>query len=317
MKKCLVALCIIAALLLTACSRAQPSQTSNAAGIPDQTENAATPPEESHTIDTMAQMADIDDVLSVTAQSFSTSVSDVVAYRVLYQSANGKLAADVVLPSDYTQANRHYPVLIYFPEININIDSLAYYALNRVIVIRPYARGYGESEGVRDLGGPRDLADAQKLLQIFDQASFIARSKVFVAGSSEGSITALRLIAEDTAHRISGCAIVDAITDLHAMGVARGEGVQNLLEALIGSSYEEAPEEYELRSAVTFSEKLNRPLFILHYLQNPLSFVEQTDGLYALLSGNADCLYRKMDARLSDFSGEGQQWLIAWMREYA
>ena len=100
---------------------------------------------------------------------------------------NGKQSAESIitlaLGANYTKAGKNYTTLIYFPEIGFSIEELATnYALNGVILIRPYARGSGESEGVRDFGGNKDLSDSQKLLRIFDSASFIEKSKIFVAG---------------------------------------------------------------------------------------------------------------------------------------
>lgn len=271
---------------------------------------------EDKTIDTMEKMVGIDGVISVTSQTFTRDISGAVAYKVLYESENGKLAADVVLPADYFKVNKLYAVLIYFPEVGIDIDSLAYYfAQKGVIVIRHYARGYDQSEGVRDLGGEKDLVDVQKLLEIFDSADFIKNRKVFVAGSSEGSINALRLFAEDTKKRISGCAVVDVIADLPAFGEFRGERIQQLNATLIGKSYEEAPEEYDLRSAVKFSEKLDRPILLLHFLQNPIFSVEQTDAFYDLIiQTNPDCTYHKIEAQGADFvCTESLRLLVYWM----
>ncbi len=271
----------------------------------------------SNSIDTIEKMINVDGVISIKKQNFSSRIKGAVAYKILYESQNGKLAADVVLPEDYSEENKNYKVLIYFPEISTYIDSLAVsYALNDIIVIRPYSRGYDDSEGVRDLGGTNDLEDAKKLLEIFNSAEFIKKSKIFVAGSSEGSINALRLFAEDESDRISGCAIVDSITDLHSYGISRGEGVQNVFKGLIGNSYEEAAEEYDLRSAVKFSHKLNKPLLILHYLKNPLFNIEQPDKLYELLKNSDDCTYHKIDELSADFQGESLQRLLSWMNKY-
>lgn len=154
-------------------------------------------------------------------------------------------------------------------------------------------------------------------LEIYDSASFIENAKIFVAGSSEGSVNALRLLAEDTEKRISGCAVVDVIADLPAYGVFRGEGVQKLFVSLIGKTYEEAPDEYDLRSAVKFSEKLDRPILLLHFLQSPIMSVEQTDALYDLIKDtNEDCTYHKIDALSTDFSGESLQRLLSWINKY-
>ena len=322
MKKTISLIVAMLALLLTSCNEATPLVSENPTLIPPQTvltesNNATTSPEKTNPINSMEKLVDVGGVVSVTKQSFSNQIKGVVAYKVLLETDSGKLASDVVLPDDYAQENKSYPVLIYFPQVGTNIDALASnYALNDIIVIRPYSRGYDESEGVRDLGGQKDLADAQKLLELFDSANFIENSKIFVAGSSEGSINALRLFAEDTEHRISGCAVVDAITDLYSLGVARGEGVQNLFKTLIGKTYEESPSEYEIRSAVKFSEKLDRPVLILHYLQSPLLPIEQADSLYELLKDNKDCSYYKIDDLSADFYGEGLQRLLSWINKY-
>lgn len=323
MKKYIVLICAIFMLLLTACNNQSPpiETPTDTPSQPEQpTDSSETTPtaEEKNSINTMEKLTTVDEVFSVTKQNFSSQIKGAVAYKVLYESENGKLAADVVLPVDYANENKHYPVLIYFPQVSTQVESLASnYALNDIIVIRPYARGYDESEGIRDLGGKKDLSDAQKLLEIFNFASFIKDSKIFVAGSSEGSVNALRLFAEDADKRISGCAIVDVIADLPAFGDFRGVGVQNLFASLIGKTYEEAPEEYALRSAVKFSDKLDRPILILHFLQSPLFPAKQTDALYDLIKDtNKECTYHKIDALSGDFQGESLQRLLSWMNKY-
>lgn len=276
---------------------------------------SSVPLPETNSITSMERMTDVDGVVSVTEQTLSNSVKGAVAYKVLYESVNGRLAADVVLPKDYETKN--YPVLIYFPEVTPYINEIAAsYALNGVIVIRPYARGHGGSEGAHDLGGNKDLTDAAKLLKIFDSATFVQNSKIFLAGASEGSVVALRLFAEDTENRITGCAVVDVITDLNEFGKLRGAPVQNLFKAFIGKTYEEAPEEYELRSAVNFSEKLDGAVLIMHYLKSPIFPVEQAEALYELLKDNPDCSFYKIDVSSSDFNGESLQRLLSWINKY-
>ncbi len=313
MKKCLSVLCIIVMLFLAACN--PPAPSTNPTLPPSPTPE---PPPVVDPIETMEDLTELEDVISVTEQALSSQIAGAVAYKLLYTSENGRLAADIVLPEDYTNENKAYPVLIYFPEVRTYLDSLAsQYALGGVIVIRPYARGSDESEGRHDLGGARDLADAQKLLEIFDQTEFIKNRKIFVAGSSEGSITALRLFAQDTEQRISGCAVTDVIPDLYACGVARGEGVQNYFASFIGKTYEEAPEEYALRSATQFSDKLlNRPLLLIHYLKNPATPLEITEAFYASLSGNEQVDYHKIDLLTADFQGEGYQRLLSFINKY-
>jgi len=317
MKKYALILTLLMLMAVVSCNKqTTQSQTQDGTSTDDR-EISVT--EKTNPISSMEKLTDANGVISVTKQSFSVPIDGAVAYKVLYETENGKLSADVVLPDDYL--DKSYTVLIYFPEVRTYIETLATnYALNDIILIRPYARGYDESDGVRDLGGQKDIADAQTLLDIFDSASFIENSKIFVAGSSEGSITALRLIAEDADKRISGCAVIDAITDLPAFCSFRGEGIINLVTALIGKTYEEAPEEYKLRSAIEFTEKLDRPILILDYTQSPLFSIEQTDAFYEVLKNvNEDCSYHKIDDLSSDFGGKNQeslQLLLSWINEH-
>ncbi len=324
MKKLLALICvslILVSCLFSSCDNEnantslQVSEDMSIVETSNDASESSVPPAETNSITAMEKLENVNGVISVTEQTLSDSVKGAVAYKVLYESENGRLAADVVLPKDYTSKN--YPVLIYFPQVGTYLNSLAAtYALNDIIVIRPYARGYDESEGVRDLGGNKDLADSLKLLEIFDSASFIENSKIFVAGSSEGSVLALRLFAEDAENRILGCAVIDVITDLYEFGNARGEGAKNLFNAIIGKTYEEAPEEYELRSAVKFSEKLDGPVLLMHHLQNPSFPVEQPDALFELIKDNPDCSYYKIDALSADFNGESLQRLLSWISKY-
>ena len=324
MKRILALTCAILLLILSSCNATTPQDTSESIteSAPQSTqanEEAKTESETSqalkNTITSMEKLKNVSGVISVTKQSFSQQINGAVAYKILYETENGRLSADAILPINYNSSTKQYPVLIYFPQINMTIEDLALkYALNGIILIRPFARGYDDSTGTRDLGGENDLTDSKKLLEIIDSARFIESSKIFVAGSSEGSINALRLFAEDTEKRISGCAVIDVIADLSAYSEFRGEVIENLFNSLIGKTYDEAPEEYNLRSAVKFTQKLDRPILIMHYLQSPITSVEQTDALYNLIKDtNQDCEYHKIDELSADFQGESLQKLLSFI----
>lgn len=320
MKRYIALICVALILLLCACNKEEPpSKTEETLQSTKNTTTAAvtTAPQIQNPINRMEKMTQLDDVISVTKQAFSTNISGAVAYKIIYGSEHGQLSADVVLPEDYVKEYNRYPVLIYFSDVKTYVDTLAAdYAKNDIIVIHPYARGYDESEGMRDFGGAKDLADAQKLLEIFDAASFVENSEVFVAGSAEGSVLALRLLAEDEEKRISGCAVVDVITDIAEYSALRGEAIEKISAALIGKTYEEAPEEYELRSAINFTEKLDRPILLLHFTQSPFMFIEMTDAFYERLSvSNDDVTYHKINDLKSDFHGEAKDMLVAWIND--
>lgn len=322
MKKIIALFCAVLMLALTACKEAPTPEVTTLPETISQVETTPSTdaeegmPEIKESIDTMEKLAEVDGVLSVTQLEFSTPMPNAVAYKLLYQTENGKLHADVVLPADYADPNKQYTVLLYFPDVGIGIEGLASdYAINDIIVIRPYRRGSGESEGVRDFGGPKDLFDAQTLLRIVDSATFIQNQKLYVAGAVEYSVLALRLVAEDSVHRISGCAVINPITDLSSFAASR-ENLQAFCTALIGKSYNEAPKEYALRSAVEFAPQLDRPILLLHYTENMVVPQEQAIALYDLLAPYNQCTYQELEGRFSDFTGEtAYQWFFSWINE--
>ena len=322
MKKIIALFCAILMLALTACKEAPTLEVTTLPETISQVETTPSTdaeegmPEIKESIDTMEKLAEVEGVLSVTQLEFSTSMPNAVAYKLLYETENGKLHADVVLPTDYINPNRQYTVLLYFPDVNIGIDNLASnYVNNDIIVVRPYRRGSGESEGIRDFGGPKDLFDAQALLRIIDSATFIQNSNLYVVGAMEYSVLALRLLAEDNSHRISGCAAVNPITDVSTFAASR-ENIQALVASLIGKTYDEAPEEYALRSAVNFVSKLDRPILLLYYTQNMVVPQEQATGLYNLLTNKTRCTYQELEGRYSDFSDvTANQWLFSWINQ--
>ena len=142
MKKFLAILSAVLLLILSSCSN-QVSQTNNSTdpdiltdkieSIQEKEETESSykaketvlPETEMSTINLMEKLTDIDGVISVTKQSFSNQINGALAYKVLYETQNGKLSADVVLPKDYHLTNKNYTVIIYFPQLNITIEELA------------------------------------------------------------------------------------------------------------------------------------------------------------------------------------------------
>lgn len=335
MKKTMLTLILCLALAVTGCS-SENKTDGTAAGTDGttfktesqtQTTESSTEPIPPNTpaeksINRMEDLTGTEDIVSVEKVKFTNKISDAVAYKVLFESEGVKLEANFALPDDYMRSGKNYPVLLYFPEVSIPVDNLAtLYAQSGVIVVRLFRRGWpnSESEGTRDLGGPHDLADAQKLLEICCRTAFMKDSKMFAIGSSEGSITAMRLFAEDSERRLSGCAVVSAITDLHALIEFRGEGFGSMYAGLIGKTYEEAPEEYDLRSAVKSYEKLaDRPILLIHYTRiSDYISAEQPEMLYDLLKDiNKDCSYYPIDDESTDFVKESLQRLLSWVKAH-
>ena len=326
MKKLIAILMVLSSLLLFSCNSdaqeptdlpTEPQESERATVEPTEKPTEKSTEQDENAVKSIEDMQKLDDVISVERLEFSADIKGAVAYKMIFKSGELKIAADIVLPKDYAEKGSKYPVLFYFPTAQALIENLASgYATNGICVVRMYERGFGESEGSRDFGG-EDLADAQKLIEICDSTEFMKDSKMFVAGASSGSIIAMRLISEDSARRLSGCAVSDVIADLKSYADFRGESIQNLFARQIGGTYEDMPEEYEKRSAMSFYKKLDRPMLIIHYEQSPLCQAEQTDQLHGLVYRyNAACLYKKYDLAKSDFVGESLDLLVMFIKEF-
>lgn len=326
MKKLIAILMVLSSLLLFSCN-SDAQEPTDLPTEPQESESATVEPTEKPTeepteqdenaIKTMEELVKHEDVVSVKEIILSDDLSFASAYTMIFESDELKIVAEIVLPRDYETKGEIYPVMFYFPTVGAPIESLARaYSARGITVVRMYERGLRGSEGARDFGG-EDIADAQKLIEICDSTEFMKDSKMFVAGASSGSIIAMRLIAEDSARRLSGCAVSDVISDLKAYADFRGEDIQNLFATAIGGAYDEIPEEYEKRSALSFYQKLDRPMLMIHYEQSPFCQAEQTDRLYDQVKrNNAACFYKKFDLLASDFTGEGLTLLVDFIKEF-
>ena len=120
MKRYIALICVALILLLCACNKEEPpSKTEETLQSTKSTTTAAvtTAPQIQNPINRMEKMTQLDDVISVSKQAFSTNISGAVAYKVIYRSEHGQLSADVVLPEDYVKEYNRYPVLIYFSDV--------------------------------------------------------------------------------------------------------------------------------------------------------------------------------------------------------
>ncbi len=234
-----------------------------------------------------------------------------VAYQIIFLSDGLQIQADIIAPADY--ASKSYPMMFYYPEVKTVTKSLAsQYADNGITVVRLYERGMENSQGARNYGGT-DHVDAITLAKILAQIPCFTDSKKIVAGSSIGSILALRAVAESDL--FDGCAVVNVISDLSADIDAMGQKRKDLYTAAIGKTIEEAPEEYTKRSAVYFSDQLDRPVFILAYRNHPYASESQAIALQdALQAAKNPCTLVYLDELPSDFvSTEAQKKLLSWI----
>ncbi len=310
---------LLAALLLTstACSTAEmPENTSDISPQSVQSEPTPQTTEEmtetkpSITIESFPELIKLDSVVSVDEIKLS-NYKGFAAYEVIFESEGLNIQADIVAPDDYAEKN--YPVIFYIPDINITPEiSVQRFAAYNVAVVRLYKRAFGKSEGARDFGGT-DFADITNIATALSGMTAFEQSKKILAGSSEGSIMALRAAAQTDI--FDGCAVIDLISDLPSYIEARGDRIKDLFAAAIGGTLEEVPEEYSKRSAVCFADKLNIPILIMAYKDHPNFPDEQASSLHEkLLSLNKTSELHYIDELSSDLNESARRILFSWIR---
>ena len=261
-------------------------------------------------IENIKQLEMLGDV--VYAESVNLFVAGTESFKLKFISGGIQICADISVPDDYEEND--YPLMFYFPGMNTEHKLLASeFAANGISVVRLYARGSGGSEGKKDLGGT-DYKDAVKLIEICRQAEFWRGSKIFLAGGSEGSITAFRTAAE-LADTVAGVAAADAISDLSSFAEFRGEAIKQSIDAAIGET-DDFEDEYAKRSALTFAEKIKCPLLLISYTENPLFPEKQASDLHsAVTAAGGRSEHRKIDTLGSDFRGGALKSLVMWVKE--
>ena len=262
-------------------------------------------------ISSVEDMAKIDGVTSV-KKNEEKSGEGCLVYNISFVSEGLKLNAQMALPENYKSES--YRTVLYFSELGLDYDLLKYgYAKEGVIVVRFSARGYDGNEGTKDLCG-EDVKDVLKLFDIINSCDFIKRGGIVTAGSSEGSMKALKL-ASERSDKLLGCAVINVISELQALIDARGEQIKEYNKYIIGGTYDEMPEEYDKRSAVYFADKIDVPVLILIYKDHPLLPEEQGIMLVeAIKDAGGDSEVRYINKVGTDFMGKSLEYLISWTK---
>lgn len=244
-----------------------------------------------------------------------TDSEEASAYDMKFISDDGELtiSAQLILPKDYFSTDAS--LLYYFPEISWEMQDIVHgFVSEKLGVVRLFARGQGDSEGMRDLAG-EDIADAVRLMRLCERSGISEGRRCYAAGSSEGSITALRLASLES-QNLSGVAVVNVISDLAGFCETGGHNISTLVETLVGGSITDFPEKYQQRSALNFADKIKIPVLLIDYADHPQFPVEQSDGLERVLRESGGNVQRYTVKELSsDFTGEALAKLHMWLAQ--
>ncbi len=259
---------------------------------------------------TAEEMSELEEINSV-AKNEQFCTSSAVVYNIEFVSDGVKMNAQLALPINYEKND--YPTVIYLPDISYDESFLVQnFANKKLNVIRMFSRGAKGNEGMKDVCG-KDFVDTELLLEICKSTDFLSRGGIFVAGSSEGSIHALKLAAEHS-EDLLGCAVINVISDIESVCEIK-ENSKKFFEYFLGGSFEEVPEEYKSRSAVYYADKIKVPVLIFAYKDSEQTPRQQAEVLKESIdnAGGQSEIY-DIDVVYSDFNGTAFLKLVPWVK---
>jgi dipeptidyl aminopeptidase/acylaminoacyl peptidase len=256
--------------------------------------------------------------------TYQEAIADTsISYQKIFYNSNGlKVAAYFVTPVQ--PKHKTYPVIIFNRGSYIRNDIAFVHAPlfqkfvnNGFIVIAPALRQSEGGEGKDELGG-NDLADIMNIYPMLSILPLADTANTFMLGESRGGMMTYQAIRDK--FPLKAAASIGAITDLSMYLTDRPWDEKGM--PLIIADYEENKEKVlKHRSVLSWVEKINVPVLILHGSKDP-----QVKPHHALLLSQALTDAGK-EYELGIFSGgnhilsashtdQRDEYVIRWFRKF-
>lgn len=238
-------------------------------------------------------------------------------YKIMYESDDCEVAGYISAPADYLEKN--YPILIFnrggqHYDGKVSPGFLSFLADLGFIAIATQYRGIDGGTGKDEFGGA-DVQDVISLIDIAEQLPF-GNGKIYMLGASRGGLETYCALKEENLagkDRISAAVVLSGVSDLRIIYNVREEKMKDLLKLYVGGTPEQAPEEYEKRSAVCWPELIDVPLLICHGKTDELASVDQAATMYDVLKEHG----KDVELRLYDgghiVTVESHEYLVDWL----
>lgn len=281
MKKLISVVCVVISLwLLASCSQDGTTSTDE---LPDTSQNTSEYTEIKTVYPTPESLRDAEDIVSLEKAEYTAFASmdmsafpeevqdlyrgimdNTVTYQVLYKVDGCTVSAYISVPTHIENP----PLVIYNRGGNGNFganaaEGIAMYSYYTECVF--IASNYRETDpgtGKDEFGGD-DVHDVVFWIDLADELGFVDREQIYMIGESRGGMQTCLALLEDDENIIRAAACVSGVYDLVHTCEFRDD-MREMLTRRIGGTPEELPEEYARRSAVTFAEKLDTPILLIH-----------------------------------------------------
>ncbi len=241
----------------------------------------------------------------------------VECYEITYMSDNLEIEGYIVLPLERPEK---LPVIIYNrgggPLSTIGGSQLKYLYY---IASKGYAVFASDYRGKQhDRFGGEDVNDVLNMVTLAKSLPFVKENKIGMLGYSRGGMMTLRAIS--TGLEITAACTVGAITDLTKTYNQSGWLKKKLTKYVIKGDPASAKEEYALRSAVKWPEKLDVPLLLLHGSKDRKISVSQSRVLYERLDSldkkSKLIVFPEGNHDLSSHIRERDEVILEWFDKY-
>lgn len=240
-----------------------------------------------------------------------------VSYKFTYISDGYKVKAYISIPLAIVENQSKGKCILYNRGGNSKIALLEdkdtarlCAATNRIVIASQY-RGAGGGEGKDEFGGS-DLNDVVTLIDLCEsQFTFVDMNDFCVAGVSRGGMMSYMLSRQDD--RVKRIIAISAVSDLFKAYEER-EDMQKVLYNYIGATPEQAPNEYQNRSAFYWADEITVPILIIHSkYDEQVSFAQAEDLYKKLKQTNTEVSFVVRDDGVHGLSKDDNKVILNWL----
>ena len=257
-------------------------------------------------------------------------VDKTISYYILYMVDNVEVQAYCSLPADYLENPR--PLILYLRGGNgdygaINQGEVAAYSYmsDCIVLATQYRNGFGvmmmDSEQIsfdesQDQFGGDDVQDVLFWIERAKNLSFADTERIYLIGESRGGMELCLALRDAPNGIIKAAASVSGPYDLTQTYTER-EDMREMLERRIGGTPATLPDAYASRSAVTFAEKINTPLLIIHSRGDEKVSYSQAEAFAVELenAGKAFDFWTRNDKSHGINSPEEMKSIVEWLEK--
>ena len=250
-----------------------------------------------------------------------------VAERIYYRSADGTKVSGLLYRPE---GKGPWPLIVLchagfgegadFSDVALMVRTKGY------VVFNPDFRGSGKSQGKHE-GAKGEVDDTISGIKYVKSLGVVDDTRVGIYGQSHGAAVALL-----AASRYSGIKAVveesgftDAVDLYNSEANSKDPSVVALkteLLSMIGGTPDQMPNEYQIRSAINYADRINAPVLLIHGAKDPLIPVNEAQRMYDALKADGKTaelkIYPDEGHTVTSPAGRNEVWemMFAWFKKY-